>query len=93
MKTPLLQKQLEKFDEKFPAARNGDYTEHPRPEIGAFIISCFTEWQEEAIRRIEEGKKIDRWNDDSNWSHKVEDMKNDMINEAKQDDIEIIKNL
>ena len=46
----------EEFDEKFPPARDGDYTKHPLPHIKHFLSQSLLEYNEKIKEMIE---KID----------------------------------
>ena len=46
----------EEFDEKFPPARDGDYTKHPLPHIKHFLSQSILEYNEKIKEMIE---KID----------------------------------
>ena len=47
----------EEFGEKFPPARDGDYTKHPLPHIKHFLSQSLLEYNEKIKEMIESKKK------------------------------------
>jgi hypothetical protein len=50
--SPQEQKIMDVFRDKFPAARNGDYTEVPRPAIAAFLLQTIREIRAERDKEV-----------------------------------------
>ena len=47
----------EEFDEKFPPARDGDYTKHPLPHIKHFLSQSLLEYNEKIKEMCKDKKK------------------------------------
>lgn len=67
---------MQEFERRFPAARNGDYTEHPRPEIMAFISSLLSLHTKKLREKIGKMKKPNHELSDRDW------WRNEVINDV-----------
>ena len=48
----------EEFDEKFPPARDGDYTKHPLPHIKHFLSQSLLEYNEKIKEMVRDKKYL-----------------------------------